>query len=123
VYGALIKSLSGNWQPGVYENWLAAAPVVALGAPLGVFVVARLGRKSTLLVVATLCVGQFFWTCFVEQHTLGFLGSLLALIAVCVLLAVFEELRTFGHYAGERLEQKANRQTPLGNKIFQPGKA
>ncbi len=37
--GVLMKHLTTGLQPGVYENWLAAAPVVALGAPLGVFVV------------------------------------------------------------------------------------
>src|SRR5690606_910696 len=30
VYGVLIKTLTDSWQPGVYDNWLAAAPVVVL---------------------------------------------------------------------------------------------
>lgn len=97
VYGVLIKSVTGSWEPGVYENWLAAAPVVALGAPMGAFVVARLRRKPTLLVVAALCVGQFIWTCFVEQHTLGFSGIVLALLAVGACLAMLEKLRALGH--------------------------
>lgn len=109
VYGVLIKSLSGSWQPGVYENWLAAAPVVALGAPIGVFVVASIGRKPTLLVVAALCVGQFIWTCFVEQHTLGFFGMLLALLAVGACLLILERLRTLGHaYSGRESRDADN---------------
>lgn len=97
VYGVAIKSLSGTWAPGVYENWLAAAPIVALGAPIGVYVVARVGRKPTLLVVAALCVGQFIWTCFVEQHTLGLFGILCALLAVALSLVILERMRVIGH--------------------------
>ena len=52
--------------PAVFHNWLAAAPVVALGAPLGAVVVNYLPRKPTLLIVSTLCLGQFVWTLFKE---------------------------------------------------------
>lgn len=96
VYGVLIKSLTNSWQPGVYENWLAAAPVVALGAPLGVFVVELIGRKPTLLVVAVLCVGQFVWTCFSEQQSLGLSGIGLAVGALVLCLLGFEKLRAWG---------------------------
>lgn len=48
--------------PEVFANWLAAAPVVALGAPLGALVVDRVGRVPTLLFVALLCVAQLPWT-------------------------------------------------------------
>ena len=96
VYGVIIKSALGSWQEGVYENWLAAAPVVALGAPLGVFIVGLIGRKPTLLVVAALCVGQFIWTCFSEYRALGALGVIGAVAAVGVCLLDFERLRTWG---------------------------
>lgn len=96
VYAAIIKSLTGSWQPGVYENWLAAAPVVALGAPLGVFVVQLISRKPTLLVVSVLCVGQFVWTCFSERTSLGVNGLLATFLALCACLLVFECLRSLG---------------------------
>lgn len=83
-------------QPGVYENWLAAAPVVALGAPLGVLVVNVVGRKPTLLFVAVLCVGQFIWTCSTERHALGLLGIVLSIAAVGLCLLGFEKLRAWG---------------------------
>lgn len=98
VYGVVIKSLTNSWQPGVYENWLAAAPVVALGAPLGVFIVERVGRKPTLLVVAALCVGQFVWTCFSEKDALGLTGIALAIGALVLCLLVFERLRSWGNH-------------------------
>lgn len=97
VLGVATKLLSGQGlQPGVYENWLAAAPVVALGAPLGVFIVARLGRKPILRIVAALCVGQFIWTLYSEQQLLGLPGILMSLVVVAVCLAAFEALRRWG---------------------------
>ena len=96
VVGVAVKSVAGDWQPGVLGNWLAAAPVVALGAPLGVFVVGLIGRKPTLLVVALLCIVQFIWACFSERETLGITGTTIALVAVLVCLAGFEGLRLLG---------------------------
>lgn len=96
LVGVVVKSVSGDWQPGVLGNWLAAAPVVALGAPLGVFVVGLIGRRPTLLVVALLCVVQFIWTCISESATLGASGTALALLSVLVCLGGFEALRLLG---------------------------
>lgn len=97
ILGVATKILSGHGlQAGVYENWLAAAPVVALGAPLGVFIVSKIGRKPTLLVVAVLCVGQFIWTLFSEQKILGITGVLIAVFAVTMCLGGFELLRRWG---------------------------
>ncbi len=105
--GVLVKSVTQSWQPGVYENWLAAAPVVALGAPLGVFIVELIGRKPTLLVVAFLCVGQFVWTCFAEWDNLGLAGVGLAVGALCLCLVGFERLRAWGAVlVGENEERK-----------------
>ena len=55
--------------PEVFYNWLAAAPVVALGAPFGAIVVNRLPRGPTLIIVSALCLGQFGWTILKEQVT------------------------------------------------------
>jgi uncharacterized membrane protein YfcA len=96
VLGIVVKNLYTGVQPGVFENWIAAAPVVALGAPLGVFVVNLIGRKPTLIFVAILCVGQFIWTCYTERAALGFAGLLGALVAVGVCLLGFEKLRAWG---------------------------
>jgi uncharacterized membrane protein YfcA len=103
VWGVVIKNLSTGLQPGAFDNWLAAAPVVALGAPLGVFVANLIGRKPTLLFVAVLCVGQFIWTCYTQRTALGSFGMLLALTAVGLALLGFERLRAWGAVlAGER---------------------
>ena len=96
VVGVLTKTMWGGFQPGVYENWLAAAPIVALGAPLGAVVVARVGRQSTLMVVAILCVGQFVWTLYDQFNALGWLGLILAALAVLVCNGGFEWLWRIG---------------------------
>lgn len=96
LLGIGVKSVSTGVQPGVFENWLAAAPVVCLGAPLGAFMVDLIGRKPTLIFVAILCVGQFVWTCYAERASTGILGFLLALAAVGACLLGFEKLRTWG---------------------------
>jgi len=110
LVGIAVKSLFGDVQPGVFEHWLAAAPVVALGAPLGVFMVALLGRKPTLLVVAVLCVGQFIWTCYAEWPALGTGGVAIAIAAVALCLLFFERLRVLGgELVGERKRLNARR--------------
>jgi uncharacterized protein len=96
AFGILVKHFSTGLQPNVYENWLAAAPVVALGAPLGVFVVNLVGRKPTLMFVAVLCVGQFIWTCSMERRELGVIGLIAALASVGLCLLGFEKLRAWG---------------------------
>lgn len=108
VLGIAVKGLFTGIQPGVFENWLAAAPVVALGAPLGAFVVELIGRKPTLLFVAVLCVGQFVWTCWTERSALGLGGIVLAAAAVAACLYGFERLRAWGTVlVGERRARRA----------------
>jgi uncharacterized protein len=69
--------------PEVFGNWLAAAPVVALGAPFGAIVVNLISRKPTLLVVSVLCILQFVWT-IVDERVYGItlIGAILAVLAV-----------------------------------------
>ena len=91
MVGIACRALLGEVQPGTFENWLAAAPVVALGAPLGVYVVSRVGRRPTLLVVSVLCVGQFLWTLVHARHelnSLSFGGTLLGLVLFLVAFQV-----------------------------------
>jgi hypothetical protein len=108
VFGIIIKNATTGLRPGVFENWLAAAPIVALGAPLGAFMVDLIGRKPTLLFVAVLCVGQFLWTCYTERSALGLGGLLVSLAAVGLFLLGFEKLRAWGAVlVGERKEQLA----------------
>jgi uncharacterized membrane protein YfcA len=102
VVGIGTKLLLGDLQPGVYDNWLVAAPVVALGAPLGAFFVNRLDRESTLVLVSLLCVLQFAWTMYKEWEMLHAWGLAAALLGVVLFNLAFQEL----HALGDRLERR-----------------
>lgn len=94
----------GRWSlsPDLFGNWLAAAPVVALGAPLGAFVVQRIGRRPTLLFVSVLCVGQLGWTLWHERARLDAFTLLLALGGLLAFNAAFHLM----YGAGRRLERR-----------------
>lgn len=81
VYGSALQTLRGSWSDAVFEQWLAAAPVVALGAPLGVLVVSRLAPKINIAIVSMLCLAQFFWFLLIEHQHLSPM-SLALLIAL-----------------------------------------
>ena len=112
VLGMVVKILFTGVQPGVFENWLAAAPIVCLGAPLGAFVVDLIGRKPTLLFVAVLCVMQFLWTCHTERAALGVPGFIAALAAVGLLLIAFERLRAWGAVLAGEARGRSRRVDP-----------
>ena len=96
LVGLLVRLISGGLTPGVFENWLAAAPIVCLGAPLGALVVNWIGRAPTLYFVSLLCLVQFGWTCMAEREALGITGIIAACIAVVACLLIFERLRRHG---------------------------
>ena len=74
---------------GLFENWLAAAPIVALGAPLGVIMVRLVPRTATLLIVAGLCLVQFVWTLRNEWDRISTTGFLVTLVGLLGLNLVF----------------------------------
>lgn len=102
VLGVAVKLLTTGLEPAVYGYWLAAAPVVAIGAPLGALVVDLIGRKPTLLFVAVLCIWQFVWMCIKEHALLGSTGVFVSVIGVGVFLVGFEILRSLGGMLIER---------------------
>ncbi len=80
--------------PEVFANWLAAAPVVALGAPFGAIVVNLISRKPTLIIVSMLCILQFVWT--VVQERVSGLALLAAVVAILAVNAGFHLLYHWG---------------------------
>lgn len=67
----------------LFYSWLAAAPVVAIGAPLGAVVVKLIPRSLTLAVVSVLCLAQFAWTMAQERvGTVGLVASISGIIMV-----------------------------------------
>jgi uncharacterized protein len=96
LVGIAVKLLFTGVQPGVFGNWLAAAPVVAVGAPFGAFIVSYIGRRPTLVFVALLCVFQFLWTMEQSFSDIGIAGLALSVLAVGVFVASFEWMWRIG---------------------------
>ena len=102
LVGITTKLMLGDLQAGTFENWLAASPVVAIGAPIGALVVNRIGRRPTLIVVSLLCVVQFIWTLVHERHSLTFWNLSGALLGVVLFLLVFQDMYRHGYTLARR---------------------
>lgn len=83
--------------PGVAEHWLAAAPVVVVGAPLGALAVSVIPRTATLAFVAVLCLAQLVWICVQSQLAPAEIALVAA--AVLALVALLEGLHVRGRRA------------------------
>lgn len=80
--------------PEVFYSWLAAAPIIVLGAPFGSFMMSVIPRTWTLLFVAALSLGQFVW---VGTHSrLSGAEWALAVGGVALANVLFIALRRFG---------------------------
>lgn len=62
LMGIGLHALIGDIGQEIFYNWLAAAPIVVFGAPLGTYLVSVIPRFRTLYFVSFLCVLQFVWT-------------------------------------------------------------
>jgi uncharacterized membrane protein YfcA len=102
LIGIAVKFMFGTFQLGTWENWLSAAPVVAIGAPFGALVVSKIGRRPTLWFVSILCVGQFGWTLIHERDVLTFWSLSAAFLGVILFLLVFQELYEHGYKMARR---------------------
>jgi uncharacterized membrane protein YfcA len=85
VLGAALHLAIGDIGDEVFFSWLAATPIVILGAPIGAFLVSVIAREKTLYIVAILCLLQFGWTVSVVQPSARewlFCGAGLSLAAI-----------------------------------------
>ncbi|MGE0789368.1 MAG: sulfite exporter TauE/SafE family protein [Sandaracinaceae bacterium] len=71
LMGVALHVAIGDLDREVFHNWLAAAPVVILGAPLGAFLVSVISRVKTLYFVAVLCLLQFAWALYQVRPSAG----------------------------------------------------
>lgn len=106
LVGIAAKLLFGDLQAGTFENWLAAAPVVAVGAPFGAMVVNIIGRRPTLIVVSLLCVAQFAWTLVHERNALTLWNVSAALLGVILFLLLFQDMYRHGYRLARRSQKQ-----------------
>lgn len=94
LVGVATQTIRGVMQPEVFYNWLAAAPIVALGAPIGAFFLQIVPRGPTLLFVSILCVGQFVWT-LIDERVSGF-NLVLSFVGLAAFLLLFHLMAVWG---------------------------
>ena len=90
IVGLITTVLTTSMASEVWSNWYAAAPIVAIGAPLGAMATSILPRGFTLAFVSIVCVAQFVAFCFAEhisgRHLIVTLGSLAIVTVMFALL-------------------------------------
>lgn len=101
VVGITANVALARWNPSLYAispevfaNWLAAAPIVALGAPFGAMIVRLISRTPTLLFVSVLCLGQFVWT-LLHEHVSGW-PLAMAIASLVAMTVLFHALYRLG---------------------------
>lgn len=95
VVGTGMHLVMGDIGRECFYDWLAAAPVVIIGAPVGAFLVSIISREKTLYFVALLCVVQFIWTLGVVRLTVYRWGFVALNLVVATAGLVF--LYRIGH--------------------------
>jgi uncharacterized membrane protein YfcA len=86
VIGLATQWLMGELDHAIWPHWSAAAPVVAIGAPLGAWSVSKIKRSSAIGIVSMLCVLQFAWLLFSQAGQLGRWGLLIVLLSLVALV-------------------------------------
>lgn len=84
VLGIALHLWIGDIEREVFFSWLAACPIVLVGAPIGAFFVSVISREKTLYFVAVLCLLQFAWTIWALRPGVGewvFIGVSLSIAA------------------------------------------
>jgi len=102
LLGISVKLMTGTVQADTFGYWLAAAPVVALGAPLGAVAVSLIGRRPTLLFVSLLCVAQYLWTLTHSRGELTRWTVAASVLGVVLFLLVFQDLYQRGNQLARR---------------------
>ncbi|WP_428264286.1 sulfite exporter TauE/SafE family protein [Haliangium sp.] len=108
IIGAATQWLSGGFAPETFEHWVAAAPIVALGAPLGALVVNLVGARLTLALVSGLCLLQFAWVGLVQWQRMGWHSVLLGGGGLLAFHLVFRWMNELG----KRMRQRAREPVP-----------
>jgi uncharacterized membrane protein YfcA len=95
----------GDFGPPVVDMWLAAVPVVAIGAPAGALIATRMSRDAIVRVLYVLISIEFVSTLALVPRSVGqtvlFVGAIVAASAACVAMATARRYRVAGELRPE----------------------
>jgi uncharacterized protein len=94
IIGILLHIGIGDIPPSVFGEWMACAPIVIFGAPIGTYLVSVISRVKILYFVSLLCVFQFGWS--LKDASLGLAGWLLVVGALVAANLLFYFLYKIG---------------------------
>ncbi len=123
IVGLSTNALAFGIPAEVWLNWYAAAPVVAIGAPLGALAASLIPRGITLGIVSTLCVVQFIAFCAAERISGWPLA--ISLIALATTTMAFSFIGHWGDRRGRtgpgRPQDFSRLRRPAGTRDPRPG--
>ena len=102
IVGLATNALAFGIPKEVWSNWYAAAPVVAIGAPLGALAASVIPRGITLGIVSILCVVQFVAFCAAERISGRPLAA--SLIALAMITGGFSLINHWGDRRIRRIQ-------------------
>lgn len=105
IVGLATNALAFGIPEEVWTNWYAAAPVVAIGAPLGALAASIIPRGITLGIVSMLCVVQFVAFCMAERISGWPLA--ISLIALATTTMAFSFMGRWGDRRGRRIPDRS----------------
>jgi uncharacterized membrane protein YfcA len=103
IVGLSTNAIAFGVPEEVWSNWYAAAPVVAIGAPLGALAASMIPRGVTFRIVSILCVAQFVAFCAAERISGWTLAA--SLVALAVTTAGFSLVNRWGDRRMRRVRQ------------------
>jgi uncharacterized membrane protein YfcA len=91
AYGFALRAVTGRIEPEAWGYWAACVPVVAVGAPLGAWVAARLGRDLLMGGLLLLMVADVLTTLLIiplgqSEKQIMLLSAITAAVYLSVLL-------------------------------------
>lgn len=103
LLGTLTSAFLGTLHAPEFHYWLAAAPIVVLGAPFGAFCVHFVPRKVNLLLISIICIIQLIYILYrvAASSPSGLDWKVIALVAGALLAMniLFQVLYTLGRRA------------------------
>lgn len=101
ILSLVFLTLFGGLEPAVHGSWLATAPIVCLGVPLGFLFFERFSPPSMLFLTAACCLASAVWMLVRFQTDLGAGGIIAVGLGITYLTAGCLRLNWLGEVQAE----------------------